>query len=386
MKKLIGPRYLVLMVLLVVLLSAGNLKAATNPTLEVSVSVNTGDCATSIFQIDFSWLSEVNDQDGYDVVGIIAYDANGTRIATDWNGWLPGMQYPMATPFGHDLGINAITVRPIYIEMYDITSFPPIGYNTNEIYDHILNQVNNGAPLLLSMLYDPTMDVPDCASLPYQPPLLASAACIGEDLEVAITDGNEPFEVTSSNGSAPGVPANIVSNGPTVISGPGKWNDLTITETLGIDSSNLGNFRCRPAEHPVPLSPAHRSRTTNPNPGFAWKGLADANNYRLWLYSETVNGLDFELLENTGGATSYVPVSPLIPRRYFWRVRGRVNNIWSRWSARFTLFIDPPVSDLPAVQQPTPVPAIDLAPPNSRDDVAPPPITLPPTIAPPNSR
>ncbi|MCI0708668.1 MAG: hypothetical protein L0154_00755, partial [Chloroflexi bacterium] len=82
--------------------------------------------------------------------------------------------------------------------------------------------------------------------------LLASAACNLENLEVAITAGDGPFNITASAGI--NTPVNGVSIGTTTINGPEKWDNLTVTETTGdMQAINLGQFKCRSDEVPVPL-------------------------------------------------------------------------------------------------------------------------------------
>jgi hypothetical protein len=70
-----------------------------------------------------------------------------------------------------------MTARPIYIEMYDIVSAPPQGYNTTVIYDNIESQVAAGAELLLTVQYDPANDEPDCSTLPFVTPPPPPGTC-----------------------------------------------------------------------------------------------------------------------------------------------------------------------------------------------------------------
>lgn len=138
---------------------------ASGPTLVVSVNSTDGTCAGTQFLISFGWTATVSDPtDGNDVVGMIAYDPNGVAIAADWNGWSVGTTMTETTPFGAGAGINPLTVRPLTIQMYDIVTFPPFGQNTQAIFDDILAQ-SATSPLMMSMVYDPAADVPDCGSL-----------------------------------------------------------------------------------------------------------------------------------------------------------------------------------------------------------------------------
>ncbi|MCI0708545.1 MAG: hypothetical protein L0154_00110 [Chloroflexi bacterium] len=211
--------------------------------------------------------------------------------------------------------------------------------------------------------------------------LVVSAICVDENLAVTITSGDGPFDITASAGI--NTPVNGVSVGTTTINGPERWDDLTVTEQGGDgESINLGQFKCRPLDIPVPLSPAHLSHTTNTSPTFSWTGIPNANRYRLFVFDNKVaSQRTVDIRETTPtSATSYVLSNPLPTGRLFWRVRGRVNRVWGYWSIRFTLFLDPP-----ALQGGiTPVPTIDLAPPTATPVVpAPAPPTFPP---PPNSR
>jgi hypothetical protein len=210
--------------------------------------------------------------------------------------------------------------------------------------------------------------------------LVATAICVDENLAVTILAGDGPFNITASGGG--NTPVNGVSVGTTTINGPDKWDNLTVSETSGdTESSNLGQFKCRTDERPVPISPPHRSRTTDPFPTFAWTPVSFANNYRVFVFDDKVAASrTVDIRQNSGGPTTMQLSTPLPDRRLFWRVRGRTNRVWGLWSIRFTLFKDPvapltvstpvPTSrdDAPA---PTPIPTVGPAPtfpppPNSR--------------------
>jgi hypothetical protein len=210
--------------------------------------------------------------------------------------------------------------------------------------------------------------------------LVASAVCVNENLDVTITAGDGPFNITASAGI--NTPVNGVGIGTTTINGPEKWDNLTVTETSGdMQSINLGQFKCRTDERPVPLTPAHRERTTNPFPTFSWTAISGASNYRVFVFDDkVVANRTVDIRQNSGGPTSMVLSTPLPDGRLFWRVRGRQNRVWSLWSVRFTLFKDPVA---PLTNQ-TPVPTIDL---NDAPTIKPPPTVIAPTFpAPPNSR
>lgn len=210
--------------------------------------------------------------------------------------------------------------------------------------------------------------------------LIAGAMCNGPDLAVTISVGDGPFNITASAGI--NTPVNGIGIGTTTISGPEKWDNLTVTETTGdTESINLGKFKCRTAERPVPISPAHRSRTTNPFPLFSWTPISIANNYRVFIFDNKVaTDRTVDIRQNSGGPTSMILSLPLPDGRLFWRVRGRQNRVWSLWSIRFTLFKDPVVP----FRASTPLPTIDLNPTTLPDSVTAVPLpTFPP---PPNSR
>ncbi|MCI0710435.1 MAG: hypothetical protein L0154_09765 [Chloroflexi bacterium] len=209
--------------------------------------------------------------------------------------------------------------------------------------------------------------------------LVASAACNLENLEVTISAGDGPFNITASAGV--NTPVNGVNTGTTTINGPEKWDNLTVTETTGdLQAINLGQFKCRSDEVPVPLTPAHGSHTTNPFPLFSWTAISNANNYRIFVFDDkVVASRTVDIRQNSGGPTSMTLSVPLPNKRLFWRVRGRQNRLWSLWSVRFTLFKDP----APPLVAPTPVPTLDLNPPQV-PTVGP--VVIPTFPPPPNSR
>lgn len=213
-------------------------------------------------------------------------------------------------------------------------------------------------------------------------PLVASASCIDENLVIAISQGDWPFEISASAGVH--LPRTVVQTGVYIIDGPEKWDDVAVTEGTGDhETIQLGQFKCRTGERPVLYSPTHQSQMTNPFPMFSWSPLQDANNYRIFLFDDPDPGTRLvDIRENSGGVTQMTLSQPLTPGRYFWRVRARQNRIWTLWSYRWTLFIISitPEPTNPAISNPpitTPLP-------NDRQPVA---VTPVPTLpAPPNSR
>ncbi len=78
----------------------------------------------------------------------------------------------------------------------------------------------------------------NCATIP----LAATAVCNLDNLNVTITAGDTPFNVT---GTGPGLPLNNVTAGTFPLTGPGSWTGVTVTEVGGNgQSTNLGNFNC----------------------------------------------------------------------------------------------------------------------------------------------
>lgn len=72
--------------------------------------------------------------------------------------------------------------------------------------------------------------------------LAATAVCNLDNLDVTITAGDTPFNIT---GTGPGLPLNNVNAGTYPLAGPGSWTGVTVTEVGGNgQSTNLGNFNC----------------------------------------------------------------------------------------------------------------------------------------------
>ncbi|MCI0710704.1 MAG: M23 family metallopeptidase [Chloroflexi bacterium] len=223
---------------------------------------------------------------------------------------------------------------------------------------------------------------------PTTPPtqtLSAAAVCNGPNLNVSITQGDGPFTISASAGI--NLPVSGVSTGTTTINGPEKWDDVTVSETSGdFQSFNLGQFKCRTEERPVLFWPAHQARITTSTLTLWWTGISNASLYRLMLFDDkVVANRTVDIRQNTAGSEVYLPLTqPLPVGRYFWRVRGRQNRVWSQWSTRFTLFIDPPTFTVT-----TPVPTIEPNPSAelpSPTPILPGPVTPPTFPAPPNAR
>lgn len=230
----------------------------------------------------------------------------------------------------------------------------------------------------------PPTDTPSSPTdTPVPPGLAASGTCNGEQLEITITSGEAPFNIMATAGI--NMPVLGVNLGTTVITGPEKWDNVRVVETSGnFEEASLGTFKCRPDERPVPLTPPHQSRLTDTTPTFTWTSIPDTNNYRVWVFDNADPSLrTVDIRQNSGGATQLTLNQSLAVGRYFWRVRARVNRIWSLWSIRFTFFIDPPAA-APPNNRSAPVPTIALPAPT----LGAPPGDITPTAlpAPPNSR
>ncbi len=75
--------------------------------------------------------------------------------------------------------------------------------------------------------------------------LAAAAVCNGDNLDVTITAGNAPFNITGTSG--PGLPLNGVGTGTYTLTGPDTWTGVTVNETTGdTETSTLGDFTCPP--------------------------------------------------------------------------------------------------------------------------------------------
>ncbi|HRF98856.1 MAG TPA: hypothetical protein PLZ51_26785, partial [Aggregatilineales bacterium] len=73
-------------------------------------------------------------------------------------------------------------------------------------------------------------------------PLVASATCVGADLQVTISAGDANFDIT---GTGPNLPVNNVGVATHTITGPSTWLGVTVTELSGNGQSiNLGNYAC----------------------------------------------------------------------------------------------------------------------------------------------
>ncbi|GAB4315603.1 MAG: hypothetical protein Kow00117_07550 [Phototrophicales bacterium] len=157
-----------------------------------TVSIGT-QCSDYQLQIDIQFTGVVNDGSGYDLIGMVVIDASGVAVAADWQGWLVGSSYNETFSWGPGNIINNFTTRPLYIKFFDITTNPPMGHNTQAIFDNIVGQ---NAPLLQVIQHDPADHSSYCNSLPLiQPPALP----LGLDGRIN-PDAAAPFVVYAVDG------------------------------------------------------------------------------------------------------------------------------------------------------------------------------------------
>ncbi|MBN1429491.1 MAG: DUF11 domain-containing protein [Anaerolineae bacterium] len=79
--------------------------------------------------------------------------------------------------------------------------------------------------------------------------LAATATCQGANLQIAVTGGDAPLNIT---GTGPGLPRNSAGIGTTTVAGPGNWTGLVIAETAGdLEQLSLGDIAC--TQQPVPI-------------------------------------------------------------------------------------------------------------------------------------
>lgn len=82
--------------------------------------------------------------------------------------------------------------------------------------------------------------------------LVASAACNADNLDITITTGDGPYNIT---GTGTGLPLNGVAAGTYNLTGPASWTGVTVTETDGdLESIVFGDFNC-PGSAPVSVVP-----------------------------------------------------------------------------------------------------------------------------------
>ena len=207
-------------------------EAATLTTLNFTLTTDNGTCLDSVFTIEFGWLAEISDPtDGNDVVGMIAYDGNGVSIAADWNGWSVGTTASETTPISPADQINAMTARPLTIEVYDIVTFPPFGQNSQAIYDDILAQ---NAPLLSTLIVDPAAVLATCTSLPYISPATPLAVPHLGLVQINTTQAQPVYEsagggvIRNTDGSELWLPNDADHNG---------FDTYIVTEVVEIDGA-----------------------------------------------------------------------------------------------------------------------------------------------------
>lgn len=165
--------------------------------------------------------------------------------------------------------------------------------------------------------------------------LAASMACNGSSLDVTITGGSAPFDIT---GSGPGLPANGAPLGTTQLPSTGlsTWSAVTVTETTGSqDQVVLGSKTCGVSSQaaPAPRSPKNGLVIRTRSAKLGWKVVKGAAGYQVQLADNT----GFSNPRTVGGiAKSPVTISGLAFGVYFWRVAVHTPAGWSPYSAPFS--------------------------------------------------
>lgn len=268
-----------------------------------------------------------------------AYSLNASRACN--NGNLNINITSGDQPFTIKYSLNGITQTPVLAPTTGVYTLPGTGAKN---FTNIM-VIEEGNDL-------ESMNLPDINCAVPLDVVLSCDTTNSENLNITILAGDGPFHITASAGV--NLPRYNVGVGTTIIDGPEKWDNVTVTENDGnFQSINFGQFKCYPNGRPTQLSPTHRARTTNPYPVFSWLSFPEASNYRVWLFDDPdLPERTVDIRQNSGGALSMSLSRALSPGRYFWRMRARVNRIWSRWSTRWALFIDPAAdpAQLPVVQ------------------------------------
>lgn len=170
-------------------------------------------------------------------------------------------------------------------------------------------------------------------------PLSATATCINNDsdLQVSITAGNGPFDIT---GGGAGLPVLGVGAGSYTFVGPNQWN-VVVSETQGdLETINFGTIKCKGNVTPIPISPTNNSTISDQTPTFTWTAVTDATSYKLILVDNAKAPLrTLEILHFTPN-TSATLAQVLPPGQYYWRVAARIGYVYTPWSPVSTFTID----------------------------------------------
>jgi len=161
-------------------------QAVTLDNVTITVSSIGTQCSDYELLIDFTFTGQVAEYSGNDLIGMVVIDANGVAVAADWQGFTVGNSYTQMSSFAPGNIINNFTARPLYIKFFDITTAPPVGHNTQAIFDAIVGQ---SAPLLQVITHDPADHSSYCASLPL---ILPPASSLGSDGRIN-PDAAAPF-------------------------------------------------------------------------------------------------------------------------------------------------------------------------------------------------
>ena len=161
------------------LVLVNTIQAATLITLSIKNNIVGATCNTSEWEITYSWRYTTNDSgSGVDYAAMVATDANGVLITVSWDGATSGGLGIASNTQGFGNGIvNDITASPLTITVYDIYTSPSIA-SDEAAYNDIIAQ---SAPVLGTLTYDPSSDVPSCPS-----PSVSSSITSIEDEEDSI--------------------------------------------------------------------------------------------------------------------------------------------------------------------------------------------------------
>jgi hypothetical protein len=159
--------------------------------------------------------------------------------------------------------------------------------------------------------------------------LVATGTCNADNLQVSITTGDAPFDIT---GTGPGLPLSGVAAGTQTLTGPGSWTGVTVTETAGdAQSAVLGDFTCpsavaAPPGIPVPnlglvligfsqAQAAYQEPGGDPIAGVVLPEDADGNGFDTYVVTDVVvyNGEIWLGLFLGSANWGYVPLSKVLP-------------------------------------------------------------------------
>lgn len=138
--------------------------AITLIDVQTSTGATGSSCDDYIMTMNVNYTGEVDDWNGFDLIGIAIVDGMGTEIAAHWNGRTVGSTNTDLLSFSLSSAINPMAARPLTITIYDLTVKPSIINNYSQIvFDDIIGQ---NAPVLGVFTHDPGILSSYCAALP----------------------------------------------------------------------------------------------------------------------------------------------------------------------------------------------------------------------------